>query len=358
MQRIIPILLLTLSLPAITVADEITLSDRLDAITTRLGNDPTIQVPPTNYPDALQPGNDAMMPNPSNPEVKPQLFSPNTSTYNPPKPKWTPNYNRRDIQYMGQWLPIFVGEGIAVPVIFPKPIVAMNIVHADQLGLAGPFVPGQVQYEFQAKQSSVSTQIIVTAEDGTKYNLLAYDGAKKVAHGKVDAGGVLLMEQRNPSLEGVNLDDMASWELNAAGTLKMRTRMTRLLVAMYKKENVSGYKVLNFKGRILSEDPILRVHLIRMWHKPAAKHPTDGMVLWFYNKSKQPISIIPQYVKKALNIEGDFAINYEKDTILPHDYMPIYVVQRMPEGKKPLEEVPVDLNLMMEDVRTEAKVKR
>jgi len=63
-------------------------------------------------------------------------------------------------------------------------------------------------------------------------------------------------------------------------------------------------------------------------------------------------------VKKALNIEGDFAISYKKDTILPRDYMPIYVVQRMPEGKKPLEEVPVDLNLMMDDVRTEAKVKR
>jgi len=244
MSRIIPILLLALSMPAIAVAEDISLTDRLDAITTRLGNDPTIQTPHINPPDALRPGNEAMMSHTGDAHVKPKLFSPNTSVYTPPKPKWTPDYNRRDIQYMGQWLPIFVGEGIAVPVIFPKPIVAMSIVHADQIGLAGPFVPGFVQYEFQAKQSSVSTQIIVTAEDGTKYNLLAYDGAKKVAHGRVDAGGVLLMEQRNPSLQGVNLDDMASWEMNAAGTLKMRTRMTRLLVAMYKKENVSGYKVL------------------------------------------------------------------------------------------------------------------
>ena len=37
--------------------------------------------------------------------------------------------------------------------------------------------------------------------------------------------------------------------------------------------------------------------------------------------------------------------------------MPVLVVQRMAEGKKTLEEVPADLNLMLDDVMEQIKAK-
>lgn len=278
----------------------------------------------------------------------------------PKKPvrHWTPDFRRRDVEYLGQWVPIYVGVGFATPVTFPRPIQSIKILHGDELGLAAKFVPGLSSYNFVARTEAVNTQIIATAKDGHQYLLLARDGNRVDAHGRIDAGGVLLIERRDPPKEGIDLNDLASWEKYGAGTLNTRQRITRLLVAMYKKEPVRGYKVLNFKGKVLASDPIMQIHLIRVWHKPNARNAIDGIEYWIYNKSDNPIALIPQYVKRALGVDGDFAISYPKDSILPHDYMPVLVVQRMTEAKKPLEEVPVDLNLMLEDVRDKYRYKK
>lgn len=331
----------------LALADEI--EDKVNAISARIGlppiEDAMIEGTPSSSPYSAV--NDPLMP------VIEEVNIP------APKPKvsWQPDYRLRDVEYLGQWVDIFVGEGYATPVTFPKPIAFIKIVRGEMLGLTNKFKPGLRHYNFIPRQEDVDTQVIVTAKDGTQYNLLFKDGKHPAAHNLIDAGGVRLLERRDPPKEGINLDDLASWEKYGAGTLSTRERIQRLLVAMYKKEKVSGYTVLNYGGKVVASDPMMQFHLIRVWHKPDARHPIDGIEYWIYNKTDNPISIIPQMLKKALVVDGDFAIHYDRDTILPHDYMPVLVVQRLPEGKKTLEEVPADLNLMLDDVMEQIKAK-
>jgi len=333
-------LLFCILCPTLAFADAV--EDRINAISARVG------LPAMESPSA----------NPVNDPMTPMIDEVDIGVPIPTgKVDWEPNYRMRDVSYLGQWITVFVGEGFATPVFFPKPIASIKVMRQEELGLSNMFKAGLKSYNFVALSSEVNTQVIVQAKDGSQYFLLVKDGSAPEAHGSIDAGGVRIVERRDSPKEGIDLDELAAWENYGAGMLSTRQRMERLLIAMYKKEKVSGYTVLNFKGKVVARDPMMQFHLIRVWHKADAKHPMDGIEYWIQNRSDSPISIIPQMLKKALVVDGDFAIHYEKDTILPRDYMPVFVVQRMAEGKKPLEEVPTDLNLMADDVLTEIKAK-
>lgn len=314
------------------------IENELMQLNAELGNDPDSNATPHSDPMAM----DVM--------AMPASFDENNLIAKPVQ-LYQPDFNRRDIEYLGQWVEIHVGKGFAVPVHFPKPIASMSVVHASQVSLAEAFVSGVKTLNFIAKEKVVNTQVIAKAMDGTFYNLILKDPLSADSQGrlKVDAGGVFLLERRDAPKEGVDLNSLESWEKYGAGNLNTRNRISKLLVAMTKKENVSGYKVLNYKGKVIAEDPMLRIHLVRVYHRAGQRYALTGSVFYYYNKTEEMMALIPSRIKRAHNLEGDFAINYEKDTIMPHSYMPVYIVNRLAEGKKPLEQEPVDLDMMLKD---------
>ena len=343
-------------------ADAFDLDQRIRQISNRMGakvpppapkppekKDAPAQPPEARPTPARAPEAEAAPP-PVPPSVLPSARRPAA-----PKRRWKPDFRTRDIPYMGQWVDVFVGRGYMTTIHFPKPIAAIVLSKQGEIGLAEPFKPGLTTYIFKPVSDRVDVQIVATARDGTQYMLHALDGNQPAAHGRINAGLVRLIEKREPPRRGIPLDELDSWSRYGAGALKAQKRMARLLAAMIEKENVSGYRVLNFRGKVIAEDPFVRMHLVRIWHQDDAVHPLDGIEVWLHNISPQAVALVPARIKAAFHVEGDFMIHYAHDVVLPGDYERIYIVTRLAESRRPLDEVPVDINLNLDDIRQELR---
>ena len=138
MRRLIILTSLTLLSPALATADNV--EDRINAISARLGIEQALpameDTPAPNMhmhmqatPQAETGTTDPLMPMINEYDIPPQRP---TGTY---KASWQPDYRIRDVEYLGQWITVFVGEGYATPVSFPKSISSIKIVKGEQLGL-------------------------------------------------------------------------------------------------------------------------------------------------------------------------------------------------------------------------------